>query len=66
MPNQAKRKKDKNNMENKTPIQFQATAEDAKIIKSAADERRQSIASFVYYNTLEAARAVLAEKKARR
>lgn len=51
-------------MDKKTAIQFLASENDAKIIKDAADERRQSIASFVYFHALEAARNVLAQKKA--
>ena len=54
----------------KVAVQFLADVEDANLLKDAAKERRQSLASFAYYSAVEKARNVLAarpqEKKARK
>lgn len=49
-------------MQKKVAIQFHASPDDAKIIKDAANERRQSIASFAYIHTLQNAREIVAQK----
>ena len=57
-------------MPKKVAVQFLAEVEDANLLKDAAKERRQSLASFAYYSAVEKARNVLAarpqEKKARK